>query len=180
MSNSQFMPFHVAHPMPYIYDMEQQSEQETSMMKSYYPEIAVLIQAHVERECDKMEYEGSMMYDEYPDKTMVEQLSQKVLQQVEREWQPMNMENPALGMDGMSSGMDDQVLDNQLMEVQQWGGGRPDRFDHDHRRRDERFDRFDRRRRCGNPRECQDLTRVLLLNEIFRRRCRNGRCRGFF
>lgn len=178
MSNSQFMPFHVAHPMPYIYDMEQQSEQETSMMKSYYPEIAVLIQAHVERECDKMEYEGSMMYDEYPDKTMVEQLSQKILQQVEREWQPLEMENPALGIDDRNN----QVPDNQLMEMQQWGRGRFDRFDYDRRRRGDRFDRFDhdRRRRCRNPWECQDLARVLLLNEIFRRRCRNGRCRGFF
>jgi len=170
MSNSEFMPFHVAHP--YRYDMELQSEQETTIMKSYYPEIAMLIQTHVERECDKMEYEGSMMYDEYPDKTMVEQMSQKIIQQLESE--TMDMNDPMMGMNAQF--IDDQLIDmdSQRMKMQEWRDDRFDRFGHDRHRR------HDRRRVCRNPWECQDLTRVLLLNEIFRRRCRNGRCRRFF
>lgn len=176
MSNSEFMPFHMAHPRPYRYDVEQQSEQELSVIKSYYPEAAMLIQTHVERECDKMEYEGSMMYDEYPDKTMVEHLSQKIIQQLERELesQTLDMDDSMMGMNGQC--ISDQFFDvnNQPMQMQQWGEDGFDRFGGDLRRR------HDRRRGCRNPWECQDLTRVLLLNEIFRRRCRNGRCRRFF
>ena len=35
-------------------------------MKSMYPMSAKKILPYVEEECDRMEYEGSMIYDEYP------------------------------------------------------------------------------------------------------------------
>ena len=54
-------------------------------MKSYYPEAAGRIQEKVEEECQLLDYEGSRLYDEYPDKFMLHQLCRQIRTQVEGE-----------------------------------------------------------------------------------------------
>ena len=39
-------------------------ERDMERMKQMYPDKAKKVQRYVEDECDKMEYEGSMMFDE--------------------------------------------------------------------------------------------------------------------
>lgn len=46
--------------------------------KSLYPSGVKRLQQFVEEVCDEMEYEGSPIYDEYPDRLMMEQLVQKI------------------------------------------------------------------------------------------------------
>ncbi len=43
-----------------------------------YPREVLDIQKVVEEFCDRMEYDGSIMYDEYPDKTSIERISEKI------------------------------------------------------------------------------------------------------
>lgn len=43
-----------------------------------YPLQVQNIQTTVQEMCDRMEYDGSLMYDEYPDKVCVERLARKV------------------------------------------------------------------------------------------------------
>ncbi|MDD3340057.1 MAG: hypothetical protein PHS82_14510 [Lachnospiraceae bacterium] len=66
------IPFHMAYPSSSFYDNEQEAQTDLNLMKSYYPELAVRIQEKVGAECDCMEYDGSMIYDAYPDNHMVE------------------------------------------------------------------------------------------------------------
>ena len=49
------------------WDEEHMSRRDYEYMKSTYPEMAKRIMPYVEDECDRMEYSGSMMFDEYPD-----------------------------------------------------------------------------------------------------------------
>lgn len=44
-------------------------EEENSYLKYLYPKITKQINEFVEESCDRMEYEGSLMFDLYPDKT---------------------------------------------------------------------------------------------------------------
>lgn len=44
------------------------SEEDMRYVKEMYPNAFRQIQMEVEKECDRQEYVGSMMYDEYPDK----------------------------------------------------------------------------------------------------------------
>ena len=37
---------------------------------------------HVDEECDRMEYEGSLMFDEYPDKTMLSLVSKRITDKI--------------------------------------------------------------------------------------------------
>lgn len=68
MYYDRFFPFYVAYANPALYDGERIQEQEFALMKSYYPEAAGRIQEKVEEECQLLDYEGSRLYDEYPDK----------------------------------------------------------------------------------------------------------------
>ena len=48
--------------------------------KYLYPFEVGELQMAVEEECDKMEYDGSMMYDEFPDKVSVELMANNICQ----------------------------------------------------------------------------------------------------
>lgn len=61
------LPYYAAYPMPLIYDDERRERRDFEYMKSMYPDAAKKLLPYIEDECDRMEYEGSMMFDEYPD-----------------------------------------------------------------------------------------------------------------
>ena len=47
-------------------------------MKSAYPETAKRIIPYVEAECDRLEYSGSMMFDEYPDQLQLRMMCRRI------------------------------------------------------------------------------------------------------
>ncbi len=64
--------------------MEEMREEERELRKlrSMFPDAAKLLLPYVEEECDKMEYEGSPMFDEYPDRTTIYRLEERIYGQV--------------------------------------------------------------------------------------------------
>lgn len=78
MQFDQPLPFYMAYPYLLPFDQEREEEKDLQVMRSYYSRRAAKIQEKVERECDRMEYDGSIMFDEYPDKFMMEHLCRKI------------------------------------------------------------------------------------------------------
>ena len=72
------MPFYMAYPMQSVYMEELEYERDMRKLKDMYPKEVRSIQTMVEDECDKMEYEGSLMFDEYPDKVMLNQIVNRI------------------------------------------------------------------------------------------------------
>lgn len=72
-------PFHSVYPVPGMFEKENEYDREIKLMQSYYPKTALALQEEVNRECDMLEYEGSMMFDEYPDKFMIEHIANKIV-----------------------------------------------------------------------------------------------------
>jgi hypothetical protein len=66
----------------YGYDNSMDLDRDMEYMKQLYPRTAKSIQAEVEDECDKMEYDGSMMFDEYPDSTSIERIVDRIYDRV--------------------------------------------------------------------------------------------------
>ena len=62
------MPYYMAYPVPFSYDDERTERRDIEYLRSMYPDIPKRLLPYVEEECDRMEYENSMMYDQYPDK----------------------------------------------------------------------------------------------------------------
>lgn len=53
---------------------EEEIYKDMMYMKRMYPNIAKEINELIEDECDKLEYDGSIMFHEYPDKVMVDKM----------------------------------------------------------------------------------------------------------
>ena len=60
-----------------------EQERDLRIMQSYYSGRTAEIQKLVERECDRMEYDGSMMFDDYPDKFMMRRICRRIEEQLE-------------------------------------------------------------------------------------------------
>lgn len=60
---------------------EREAERELRRLQSLYPDDAKLLLPYVEEECDKLEYEGSPMFDECPDRTTIYRLVERISEQ---------------------------------------------------------------------------------------------------
>lgn len=76
------MPFYMTYPMQNLYLTEMEYEKDMERMKELYPREVKRILEMVEEECDKMEYEGSLMFDEYPDRFMLEQITDRIAEKM--------------------------------------------------------------------------------------------------
>lgn len=76
------MPFYMVYPMQNVYLTEMDYEKDRERMKQLYPKEARKIQQIVDEECDKMEYDGSLMFDEYPDQVMLKKLCDEIYDRV--------------------------------------------------------------------------------------------------
>lgn len=76
------LPFYMSYPMQNLYLTEMEYEKDMDRMKELYPREVKQILECVEDECDRMEYEGSLMFDEYPDRMMLERITNRIYQNV--------------------------------------------------------------------------------------------------
>lgn len=76
------LPYYMAYPMPLLYDDDKIEKRDFEYMKSLYPMTAKKILPYVEEECERMEYEGSVIYDEYPDQLQIRMMCNRIYNKV--------------------------------------------------------------------------------------------------
>ena len=72
------LPFYMAYPVPLLYNDDRNARRDYDYMKSIYPDTAKRVLPYMEEECDRMEYDGSMMYDEYPDRLQLRLMCRRI------------------------------------------------------------------------------------------------------
>ena len=77
----QGIPFYMTYPMQNLYLTEMEYEKDMERMKELYPIEVKELQKMVERRCDEMEYEGSRIYDENPDRMMLERETNRLMEE---------------------------------------------------------------------------------------------------
>lgn len=82
------MPYFDGFRFPIDMSEEEQMERDKEYMKSLYPTQAKSIQALVDEECDKMEYDGSVMFDEYPDRISLKKISMDIYLKYNKDQMP--------------------------------------------------------------------------------------------
>ena len=75
----------MTYPMQNLYLTEMEYEKDMERMKELYPREVLQLQQMVEKRCDEMEYEGSRMYDENPDRYMLEREAWRLLEEFLRQ-----------------------------------------------------------------------------------------------
>lgn len=146
------MPYYMAYPMPFSYDDERTERMDFEYLKSMYPDAAKRILPYVEEECDRMEYENSMVYDQYPDKLQLKLMGRRVYENV-RKYEHTFFED---GEEMKDSGATDR----------QEGGT---------------FGQQCCKDSFSGSLSLRDFIEVMLYQEIYKRRCdHRRRCRRFY
>lgn len=145
------MQYPFMYPYPDLYMSEMETERDLQYLQQMYPADAKRMQKKVEEELDKLEYEGSMMYDEYPDRVSMLLICDRIEKALAREDAERQAKEEA-----------DMEPDEEMNAMDMRRRDRGDRDDY----------RFDRGRR--------NLLEVLLYNEMHKRRCKRRQCRRFW
>ena len=59
-------------------------ERDDRLLKELYPETAKKVLPYIEEACDRMEYNGSRMYDQFPDRQMMRRTNDRIYETVQR------------------------------------------------------------------------------------------------
>lgn len=170
------VPFYMTYPMQNVFLEEMEYERDMEAMKRLYPQEVQAVQELVEEECDKLEYEGSMMFDEYPDRLTLRRICTSIYQRVtepgdfeaeqyeDMETEELRMVRPGRPPFGPPPGPGGPPPFGPPP-----GSGRPP---------------FGPPPGPGGPPPqgggLPNLIEVLLYNEMYRRRCRHRRCRRWW
>ena len=85
MYERKILPFYMTYPLPMYYQEEDSIIRDLEYLQQMYPSEAKRYQKIIAGILDKLDYEGSMIYDEYPDKLQLYKLSNDILERIRRE-----------------------------------------------------------------------------------------------
>ena len=90
MYNQKILPFYMTYPLPLYYQEEDTATRDLEYLQQMYPAEAKRYQKMIAGILDKLDYEGSMIYDEYPDRWQLYELAQDILERIRREEESKN------------------------------------------------------------------------------------------
>lgn len=79
------IPFYMKYPLPYSMQNEDTVLRDLEYLQQMYPSEAKRYQRRIVEILDKMDYEGSMIYDEYPDRWQLYRMGENILNILRRE-----------------------------------------------------------------------------------------------
>ena len=142
-----------------LMQLAKQDEEDLARLKELYPSRIREILAEVERTCDTMEYEGSIMFDEMPEKQRILEMAEGIRQKMEGQMEKWEQEQ--------------QKSQEEDIYVMNHRPGRPDR-----RPPQPPGPPMPPPPRPPRPSDWfGDLIQVLLQDEMYHRRCRHRNCR---
>lgn len=169
------VPFYMTYPMQNMYLTEMEYEKDMERMKELYPRDVRRIQEMIEKHCDEMEHEASRMYDENPDRQMMEEEARRLYERFLREnpqynmMMPPPMSRPMPSRPGMP--MEPQPMPSRpTPPMPRMGGVMESREDIQMQQYGRDYDN----------RWLRSLIQIMFQDEMYRRRCRNRRCRRWW
>ncbi len=79
MAEKRILPFYMTYPTSLTQTDENQMMRDLEYFQQLYPTGAKLLQREIRKVVDIMDYEGSLIYDEYPDRFAMQKLTRDIL-----------------------------------------------------------------------------------------------------
>lgn len=89
--NDLHYPIYPLYPTQGGYAQEADYEKDFRKLQELFPKEARKIQEQIKEQCDQMEYEGSAMFDEYPDRYTLESICRKIYRDMNPEEEMTSM-----------------------------------------------------------------------------------------
>lgn len=98
MNQSRILPFYMAYPLPMYYQEEDTVTRDLEYLQQMYPSEAKRYQKIIAEILNQIDYEGSYIYDEYPDKWQLYRLTKTIMDKIKRMEQTES--NPVSSLNG--------------------------------------------------------------------------------
>ncbi len=79
------LPFYMTYPMPLFYEEEDTVMRDLEYLQDLYPSEARRYQQKIMRLLDRFDFDGSVIYDEYPDRLTLFKMSRDMMSVIEKE-----------------------------------------------------------------------------------------------
>lgn len=79
------LPFYMAYPMPLFYEEEDTVVRDLEYLLQMYPDKAKRYHRAISQVLDRIDYSGSLIYDEFPDRFALQRLAGSIAQIIEKE-----------------------------------------------------------------------------------------------
>lgn len=148
-------PFYMTYPMQNLYEAEMEYEKDIERMKQWHPKQVQQIQKMVDERCDELEYEGSRLFDEEPDRNMMQLEALAIYQKLADHLPEEKIEAKKVEAD-TGKKVYFEAWEEPALEAAC----------------------------CDRGRHCDDwlcsIVEILFYNEAYRRRCRHRRCKRWW
>lgn len=79
MEKPVYLPFYMTYPVKYPYNQENRAAKDIEYLREMYPAEAKRLLGRIAEILDRMDYEESMIYDEYPDRWQLYRLAENIV-----------------------------------------------------------------------------------------------------
>lgn len=98
MEQHRILPFYMSYPFPVVYQDENAVMRDLEYIQQMYPLKAKRYQKVIAEALNQLDYEGSMIYDEYPDKWQLIRLAESMKKILENQENEEADKNPDMEM----------------------------------------------------------------------------------
>jgi len=98
--------------------------EDLEYLQQMYPTYARKYQSVISNIVDKMDYDGSFIYDQYPDKLTIQRMVESVMVVIKTSENAMN-DSTVVGMDTGREILPEQMIDKALTEQAPWNEKEP-------------------------------------------------------
>ena len=85
MDKKVYLPFYMTYPVKYPYNQENKAARDIEYLREMYPQEAKKLLGRIAEILDRMDYEESMIYDEYPDRWQLYRLAESIVKILQNE-----------------------------------------------------------------------------------------------
>lgn len=103
MKDQKILPFYMSYPLPIAFEDDRDMVKDLEYLQQMYPMGAKKLLVEVNKALSILDYEGSMIYDQYPDRFMLYKMGKDILESLRK--------NPA-----------NKKEDEQLVKLLEWDG----------------------------------------------------------
>lgn len=79
------LPFYMSYPMPLFFEEEDTMRRDLEYLQDMYPREARRYQQKICRLLDRFDYDGSVIYDAFPDRISLYKMAQDMMTVIEKE-----------------------------------------------------------------------------------------------
>lgn len=97
MDHRKILPFYMTYPLPLYYEDEHELIKDMEYLQGQHPLGIRILQGEIAQTMNVMDYSGSMIYDEYPDRFLLQRHGKDIADKVRKKYKD-DVENPLYEM----------------------------------------------------------------------------------